>query len=157
MHLILKPFKNHVMNIPFSFGHPQADNGTISLRRVLARQLRWFQPLAVKKNSFVINDVPGDFRVSVNKELLVTAIYDLLESVISKTSHGCIRISVKRYRHTVLFRITDGTATYQRGFIQNWQRVKPVAEKMGGSVIVNSGNGRNVSVTLSFRCLSDAA
>jgi hypothetical protein len=143
MHLILKPFKNHVMNIPFSFGHPQADNGTISLRRVLARQLRWFQPLAVKKNSFVINDVPGDFRVSVNKELLVTAIYDLLESVISKTSHGCIRISVKRYRHT--------------GFIQNWQRVKPVAEKMGGSVIVNSGNGRNVSVTLSFRCLSDAA
>ena len=145
------------MNIPFSFGHPQADKGTISLHRMLARQLRWFQSLAVKKSSFIINDIPSDFRVSANKELLAMAIYDLLDSVIGKTNHSCIRVSAKRYQHTVLLRITDGTATYQQGFIQNWQRIKPVAEKMGGSVIVNSGNRKNLSVTFSFRCLSNIA
>lgn len=144
------------MSISFTFGHSQKEKTVISLKRMIKRQLYWFQPIAVKRKSFIINDVPADFYVSADRDLLAKGVCNLLESVIRHASHSCIRVTVKRYSDTILLRVTGGGSIHVQELELNLQKIKPVAERLGGCVMTNDFR-KKLAVTFSFRCLSNAA
>src|SRR6476646_10482322 len=95
------------MEIKFTFGTPVKTSGTVSLNKMIRRLLYSFQPAAVRRNSFFVNDVPPDFVVNANKNMLAAVISELLSSILYKTKNSCIHITAKRYSGIILFKLKD--------------------------------------------------
>ena len=144
------------MEIKFTFGTPVKTVGTISMNKMINRLLTSFQPAAVKKNSFFINEIPHDIIVHVNKNMLAAVISELLTSVVHKTKNSCVHISAKRYSNIILFRLKDSHVDGNM-FDYNWRTVNPLVERLGGCITINEAEKKSSSLTFSFRCLSNVA
>ncbi|HYF29878.1 MAG TPA: hypothetical protein VD993_02055 [Chitinophagaceae bacterium] len=128
---------------------------TIPLACMIGQQLQWFQPQAVKNNSFIINDVPTDFKVTANKNLLAVVIYNLFDSIVRKTSNSCIRATVNRFGSTVLLRVTNAADAYQQIFDLN--DLAPIAKQLGGWITTSKASPKNLTVAFSFQSADNAA
>lgn len=137
-------------------GHPQNELPTVSLNRLVARLVAQLQPIAVKQQSFIVNDVPGDFHVRADSTQLTMIISSLLNWVIGRTYKSCIRVSVKQINNTVLIRVKDPSSLSSHSSEQFWQKMNLLAAKIGGCIIENEVRKKS-TVTLSFSGLEQAA
>ncbi|MFI5133907.1 MAG: hypothetical protein ACHQEB_06195 [Chitinophagales bacterium] len=145
------------MEVQFTFGDPKTQIRTIALDRMVTRLLPRFQPAAVRQKSFIINDVPPDFYVDTDKEILAAAISSLFVSFISRTHNSCIRVTAKRYNNIVLLRLKDANTGFTSVSDYNWQEARSLAAKLGGCVIIDDMYQKSATITLSFRCEANAA
>src|SRR5580765_7001445 len=99
----LKPSKPLSMEAQFCLSNRKTESQTISVKCLVTQLLSQFQPLAVTHKSFIINDVPADFYATADKNNLTAVISSLLNSIISRSSGSCIRLSAKRYNNIILF------------------------------------------------------
>ena len=144
------------MEIKFTFGTPVKTNGTVSLNKMISRLLISFQPAAVRKNSFFINEIPYDLIVQVDKNMLAAVISELMSSAVHKTKNSCIHITAKRYSDIILFRLKDSHVDCHL-FDYNWRDINPLVERLGGCISINEAQKKSSQITFSFRCLANAA
>ena len=130
--------------------------GTVALNKMVSRLLYAFQPAAVQHNSFFVNEVPVNFTVNADRNMLAAVISGLLNSVAGKTKNSCIHLGAKRYSNIILFRLQNLNADGNGHFEYNWREINPLVEKLGGCITIGEANRRSSSITFSFRSLADA-
>lgn len=82
--------------------------------------------------------------------MLASVLSGLLSAVVTHSKNSCIRLSAKIYGNVVLVQVKDSTAS-NTGAVENEVRqLQPIAEKMLGSVIVNSYRKNMTTITFAF-------
>ena len=122
----------------------------VNVKALVGRLLSLFQPLAVKKRSLILNDIPPDMQVNADLVKLARIITSLLDSIFDKSANCCIRITARRYRSVVLFRLSHSNGTRRFTPDPHWQEVNRLASKLGGCVMDNDLRRSHATVTFSF-------
>lgn len=144
------------MDVQFTFNREKQSQG-VSLKRFVSQLLSEFQPLAVKNQSLIINEVPADFYVHTDKNILALIIRLLFHSIASTGSSNCIRVNVKRYNSIVLFQLKNTNTSFTYAPESNWQKINTLAQKIGGCIIENQMKERHATIIFSFCSLTNAA
>lgn len=129
-----------------------------ALEDLVNRLLPRFQQAASGQNSYFINDIPAGFYIDADENLLATVISCLLGSMAKRSRNSCVRITAKRYNNIVLLRLKDANNKTADAIRYNdWRKVKPLAEKLGGCILAGAGWYDSLTVTLTFRSTAPAA
>jgi hypothetical protein len=151
----MEQLKTKHMNFQ-SPGHNQNELPPVSLNRLVARLVAQLQPIAVKQQSFILNDVPGDFHVTADSSTLTMIIAGLLNWVTDRTYKSCIHVSVRRINSTILIRVKDSSSLGNYSSGPFWQKMNLLAARIGGCIIENETRKKGI-ITLSFSGLAQAA
>ena len=119
-----------------------------SLYKLIARQLAVFQPLAVRQSSFIVNEVPADFRIMADEKTLSSLVHSMLSSVVSHSRNSCIRVSVKQFGNIILLKFRERKGEIV--FDMNRTNVMALTEKLGACIFMNDGRKKTNMLTLSF-------
>jgi hypothetical protein len=129
----------------------------LSLQQLVTRLLVHFQPAAVRQKSFILNDVPDNFWVNTDENMLSSVISSLFSTVISRSESGCIRISAKTYNNIVVVNVQDNNNAGNIRVPQELEEAQPLAERLGGCITMNNQRSDATMVTFSFFSPSIAA
>lgn len=129
----------------------------ISLKELVSYLVDIYQPVAVKQNSFIINDVSESFSVNADEKLLTSLSSDLLSVILSHSQSSCIRVSARHHNNVVLLNIktNDGSDFFKS--ICSIREIKALAEKLGGCITLNHLRKASNTITISFINLAKAA
>jgi len=130
---------------------------SIPLKELVNYLIEIYQPVAVKQNCFIINDVPESFSVTTDETLLASLSCGLFSAILSRSRNSCIRVSARLHNNVVLLNIwtNDGGDFFQS--VCSIQEIKALAEKLGGCVSLNHMRKTSNTITISFINLSAAA
>ena len=92
------------------------------------------------------------FFVHASKKDLEMAISSLLNSVVSRSRNGCIRVTASRYNDIIVIRVKDSCSISLPDYY-DWQKLNVLAEKLGGCVLENNKSSKNAAITFRFQCL----
>lgn len=121
----------------------------MGLHELTTRLVQNFIPGASSNKSFFVNEIQRRFPLRTNQQMLASVLNGLLSAVVTHSKNSCIRLSAKIYGNVVLVQVKGSTAS-NAGAIENEVRqLQPIAEKMLGSVIVNS-HRKNRTITFAF-------
>lgn len=107
-------------------------------------------PTAVKRNSFIVNEVPREFQVSSNEKILATILNKMLSAVVSHSNHSCIRIKANLYGDILCLSIKDKSPFSDNTVTENLDKVKNMVKKLKGSVIIRNMEDKFTTILLSF-------
>jgi hypothetical protein len=107
-------------------------------------------PVAVRRKSFFVNDVPSEFYVSTDQQILALVIRGLLHTVVTHTANSCIRISANCYGTIMLMQVKDSNSFNYNGIYEDLQSVQQIAGRMGGFVSITSRREDVTTITFSF-------
>jgi hypothetical protein len=107
-------------------------------------------PKAVKRNSFIINEVPRGFQVASNEKILVSILNRMLSTVVSHSKHSCIRIKANVYGDILCLRIIDKSNFSDDAVTADLEPVKHMVKKLKGNVIIRNIEDKFTSILLSL-------
>ncbi len=129
----------------------------LSLQRLVSQLLIQFQPAAVRQKSFILNDVPGNFWVNTDENMLASVISSLFSSVINRCKSACIRVSASTYDNMVVVNVQDSNHAGKAGIPQELNAALPLAERLGGFISMHNRRQDATRITFSFFSPSIAA
>ena len=122
----------------------------VALHLMVSRISASSLPSAIRKNSFIINDVPADLHANTDENMLATVFGSLLNTVITHSENCCIRISAKLFGRVVLFQLKDTPRLNNSAFAGNLRQVQLLAEKIGGTVSISNERDEATTIVFSF-------
>jgi len=99
---ILNPSPNK-MRTPSS-GAPGVNT---SVHQVVSQLVTSLQPLAVRRNNVLLNDIPKDLSVSIDQNMLAYVLTQLVNSAIESTENRCIHIEAVPSGDHMMIRVKD--------------------------------------------------
>src|SRR5262249_22865071 len=78
-----------------------------SLNTLVKQLVANYQPVAVKQNSFFINDVPPHLQLHADKQVLATILGSVLYVTARCGRDTCIKLTAKAYHDVLLLHIVD--------------------------------------------------
>lgn len=82
--------------------------------------------------------------------MLTSVLSGLLLAVVTHSKNSCIRLSAKIYGNVVLVQVKYSTASNAGAIENDVRQLQPIAEKMLGSVIVNSYRKNMTTIAFAF-------
>ncbi|MBK5269838.1 MAG: HAMP domain-containing histidine kinase, partial [Bacteroidia bacterium] len=113
-------------------------------------------PAAVRKKSFIINDVPERLAITADENMLASVLSSLLHTVVSHADNSCIRIGANVQGSNVMVNVKDSSNNYY-SLAGELELVQQLAHKMSGYVSVSDRQEKSVTIAFSFPNLSTAA
>ncbi|MEI9806449.1 MAG: hypothetical protein WDO16_00485 [Bacteroidota bacterium] len=107
-------------------------------------------PAAIRKHSFIVNDIPADIQVHTDENMLATVFGSLLNTVINHTENCCIRISAKLFGKVVLINLKESHRVSSHAFTGSIRQIQQLAERIGGTVSISSDRTNATTLLLSF-------
>ena len=114
-------------------------------------------PTAVRRKSFIVNEVPGEFYISADENMLASVLSSLLHTVVTHTENSCIRIAAKEYGNVILIHVKDSSNFNNYAVASDLQQIQALAKKMGGCVSITSRREENTIIAFSFPNMPHAA
>ncbi|MEO5889819.1 MAG: hypothetical protein ABIQ31_06170 [Ferruginibacter sp.] len=114
-------------------------------------------PMAVQRNSFIVNEVPRDFQIANNEHLLAAALDSLLSTVVRNSKHSCIRVKAREYDDIIFVSVRDNNSPDAYAVNGNLEEVKVLVQAMNGSVSVENNGDEFTTILLSFPNFPKAA
>lgn len=105
---------------------------------------------AVKRNNFIVNDVPANFEIATDENNLAVVLNSLLSTVVSNTQHSCIRIEAKEYEDMMFVCVKDNSGFSNYDIDGNLKQVKLLAKNLNGTVTITNKEEKFTSILLSF-------
>ena len=113
---------------------------SFSLKQLIKQLLVSYQPVAVKKHSFFVNDISDELSVHTDKDILCTLLGSLLYVTARLSRNNCIHISAAKSRGEVILYVKDATAIHNYAVLSGLQHLQLLADKLGGMVWMPQGN-----------------
>jgi signal transduction histidine kinase len=145
------------MKTPMNDRNSTAQQTPLSLKKLVSQVLTHFQPAAVRNKSFLLNDVPDNFWVNSDENILTSVIGSLFSAVISKSKSACIRVSAQTYNNMVVVNVRDSNNSIHVRIPKELEEAQPLAGQLGGCITLNHRQNEGTTVTLSFFSPSIAA
>jgi len=114
-------------------------------------------PTAVRRNSFIVNEIPGKFYIATDENMLASVLSSLLHTVVTHTENSCIRIAAKEYGNVILVHMKDSRNFNNYPVANDLQQIQALAKKMGGCVSISSRRDENTIIAFSFPNIPHAA
>ena len=122
-------------------------NATVSLHRLVSELVESLLPLTIKRHSLVLNEVPRDFFVGADEDMLAYVLWSLINGAIQSTHSECIHIEGVAMDGCMMIRIKDVGTYFRHTISREYRQVQHVAERLGGSISIE--NGRNAAFCIS--------
>ncbi|MES1216163.1 MAG: hypothetical protein ABUT20_11655 [Bacteroidota bacterium] len=121
-----------------------------SLNTLVSGLLENYQSIAVRQNSFFINEIPEDFKLITGKENFSALLNDIFYTMTICSRDTCIRISAIS-EHNVLTLLVKDQSTFNSYAIHSkLQRLQQLAAKIEGSLSISSKNSKETTISFSF-------
>ena len=128
---------------------PGFDNG-LSLQQLVNRLVSSSKEMALRNNVTVVNEVPGDFRITADKNKVVPVIEELLTTVVLNGKNSRVHVSADRYGDIVILNIQDRNNNNGYALAFSIMSVAPQAEEAGGSITIDGKQQRVATISFSF-------
>lgn len=113
--------------------------------------------IAVRNNSFIINNVPPKLSISGYENVVASVINSLLHSVIINARETCISISAKElYGKTVVVSVKDSNSYNTYAVACSLQDVVLQAEMIGGNIDITSQRQKITTIAFRFPIVQEA-
>jgi hypothetical protein len=112
---------------------------------------------AMDNDSYFVNEIPDELDIDTDPQLVASVLGGMLSTVAQHAKSSCIRISAKIYHDVILVHVKDCNNSQNYDIYHSLQELKPLAEKIGGIIDVNSLRLKVTTVVFSFPNLPVAA
>ena len=126
----------------------QSETGT--LLQLTKQLLANYQPVAVKQNSFFINDVPSHLPLYADRQILETLLGSLFYLTARCGRDTCIKVTAKAYHDVLLLHIVDTSTFNSYAILSQLQHLQILAEKIGGFLDITSRRNKFTTISFSF-------
>lgn len=120
------------------------------LREVISSFTNTFIDKAGQNETFFVNEIPDHLQLETDPQMLGPVLSGLFLSVVSHAKKSCIRIAAKVYGNVVLLKLKDTNGPDIHGIEEDLKKLKPLAEKMKGSVNVTGRRKKLTTITFGF-------
>ena len=129
------------------------NNTTISLHSFVNALTVGLMPLAVVRNSIIINEIDRQLELDVDEHMLAYVLWNLLNRVVHSTQQECIHIESIVDGDRTMIRVRNAGFYFYRTVAQNFRQVQHAAEQLGGSISIDQtvGHGTTIALTLHHR------
>ncbi|HEY4109257.1 MAG TPA: sensor histidine kinase [Puia sp.] len=122
---------------------------TISLHRFVDELVTGLLPRAVSRKTLIINQIDRDLEVGSDENLLAFVLWNLLDKAVESTQNECIHVESVCKGEKTMIRVRNAGVYFYRSCANCFRQVQDAAEKLGGSIIIDSWDmGTTVSFTL---------
>ena len=90
---------------------PLAAETKVSLYNLVSKLITSLQPLAVRRNNILLNDIPKDFSVSADQNTLAYVLSQLANNAVSSTENQCIYIQAVRQDDNSVLTFSHGQSS----------------------------------------------
>lgn len=148
--------KNHLLqNTTTRLTNPGSSNPTIGhkgeMQKLISHLIAKTQPNAVKKNSFVVNDVTPTHLFQSPPKTLLLVLGNLLLDIIDHTENNCIRIRTSPAGCGFLIHLTSKSVAGNKDFVICMATLQLIAERMGEKVRITYNTlSREPNIEVSF-------
>lgn len=122
----------------------------MGLRDFINRVTNTFIDKARQNKTHFVNEIPDHLQLEADPHILGSVLSGLFLSVVSHAKESCIRIAAKVYGNVVLLKLKDSNGPDIYGIEDDVKKLKPLAEKMRGSVNVTGQRKKLATITLGF-------
>lgn len=122
----------------------------VSLHTLVDQLMLSFIPLAVSKNSFIVNDVNEAFELQADKEVLAFVIGNLLNNAITSSDHVCIRLEAVKQPKGIQIRVKNNGANFYSTVAHSFSEVCAAARSIGGSINIYNQKHEGLVITFSL-------
>jgi hypothetical protein len=128
----------------------------ISLHRMVNQLLAGLQPLALRRDSIILNGIPHDLTVMAEENTLAYVLGSLLDSAINSGRNECIHIVAFVAEDRTMICVKDVGTYYYHAISTEYRKIQYAAEQLGGSISVDQDDihGTNVSFSITNRLLA---
>lgn len=122
---------------------------TISLHRFVDELTAGLLPRAVSRKSIIINQIDRDLEVGSDENLLAFVLWNLLDKAVDSTQNECIHVESLRIGESTMIRVRNAGVYFYRSCANCFRQMQDAAEKLGGSISIDSWDmGTTVALTL---------
>ena len=122
---------------------------TIPLHRFVDELTAGLLPRAVSRKSIIINQIDRELEVGSDENLLAFVLWNLLDKVVDSTQNECIHIESVKMGESTMIRVRNAGVYFYRSCANCFRQVQDAAEKLGGSISIDSCElGTTVAITL---------
>jgi len=108
------------------------------------------RPSAMRHNSFIVNEVPPDFKILTDENILATVLSRLIYCLVNDAVNSCIRVSAKEY-DDIVFVYMKSTHGVDNDAIDNeLQQAQAYAKKMNGNIGLSREDEKVNGIVFSF-------
>jgi len=86
---------------------PQTSENRVSIHQLVSKLITSLQPLAVKRNNILLNDIPRDLSVNADQNTIAYVLSELVNSAVNSTENECIHIEAVFNNEHRMLRVKD--------------------------------------------------
>ncbi|HEY4207363.1 MAG TPA: hypothetical protein VGM31_11150 [Puia sp.] len=95
------------MNLEGRVPAPTQTEPKVSLHYLVSQLISSLQPLAVRRNNILLNDIPRDLAMEVDQHMVAYVLSELVNSAVNSTENQCIHIEAVIDNEHRMLRVTD--------------------------------------------------
>jgi len=92
---------------PESAVQPLLSEPAVSMYHLVSKLIASLQPLAVKRNNILLNDIPRDLSVNADQHMIAYVLSELVNSANNSTENECIHIEAVFDNEHRMLRVKD--------------------------------------------------
>ena len=123
-------------------------NSPFVLQTLASTIINSLLPAAVRKNNFIINDIPKNFVIDADEQIIASLLKGFVEEGITSSSNNCIRIGANCSGNFVVLCIKETNHASHYNQLQNLQSQ---IESVGGHIGITYEKGNITTLTLCFQ------
>jgi len=107
-------------------------------------------PSALRNKSFIVNDVPAEFNIVADENMLATVLSRLLYSLVNHSENSCIRITANEYDDIIFVHMKSTRGFDNNSIDSDLQQAQSYAKKMNGNIGLSREEGKVTGISFSF-------
>jgi len=111
---------------------------TIPLHRFVDELMAGLLPRAVSRKTVIINQIDPHLEVGSDENLLAFVLWNLLDKAVDSTRNECIHIESSSTGESTMIRVRNAGVYFYRSCANCFRQVQDAAEKLGGSISIDS-------------------
>lgn len=86
---------------------PLTPESSVSIHQIVSKLIASLQPLAVKRNNILLNDIPRDLSVNADQNTIAYVLSELVNTAVNSTENECIHIEAIFDNEHRMLRVKD--------------------------------------------------
>jgi signal transduction histidine kinase len=95
------------MNLEGTVQPSPVNQSDVSLYHLVSKLITSLQPLAVRRNNILLNDIPKDLSVSADQDKIAYFLSELMNTAVNSTEDQCIHIEAVFDNEHKMLRVKD--------------------------------------------------
>ena len=108
----------------------------LSLNELVSGLVQSLLPLAIRRHSLVLNEIPRDLRVTADENMLAYVLWNLVNGAIQSTHNECLHIQAVTEGDRLMILIKDVSVYFHHTISRDYRQVQHAAEKLGGGIYI---------------------